>query len=209
MKTERSEGCLLEHHNECNYSLSLTHPSHTYWLVLFRNSTARGRQFSEWVAPLDYNLWAYLFGWQSYCGSLLSGSIQRILSCILISMIDFPERKHDDRTSQTECHYIKLRSRCLTKTPKKTPINNYCWQCFKTPDYPSIAPKNTLLRLVIKERKSIRVVVSDYKYIKKNLKKYYFLVFTLTPLTISSLRSQKICFVRANVDLYMFKPPLI
>ena len=129
-------------------------------------------------------------------------------------MIDFPERKHDDRTSQTECHYIKLRSRCLTKTPKKTLIDKNCWQCFKTPDYPSIAPKGTTpLRLVViqvvRERKSIRVVVSDYKYIKKNLKKYYFLVFTLTPLKMSSLRRQKICFVRANVDLYMFKPPLI
>merc|ERR1711879_901565 len=49
------------------------------------------------------------------------------------------ERKRDDQTSQTECHYIKLRRRCLTKSPKKTPIND-CWQCFTTPDYPSIAP---------------------------------------------------------------------
>ena len=102
-------------------------------------------------------------------------------------MIDFPERKHDDRTSQTECHYIKLRSRCLTKTPKKTLIDKNCWQCFKTPDYPSIAPKGTTpLRLVViqvvRERKSIRVVVSDYKYIKIKSKKILFSCFHPNPL---------------------------
>ena len=165
MKTERSEGCLLEHHIECNssLSLSLTHPSHKYWLV-------PPELYCTWPAvlfmgcPSGLQPLGLFIRVPSYYGKFSSGSIQRILSRILTSTIDFPERKHDDRTSQTKCHYIKLRSRCLTKTPKKTLIDKNCWQCFKTPDYPSIAPKDTPLRLVViqvvKERKSIRVVVS-------------------------------------------------
>ena len=42
--------------------LSLIPPTNIDWFL--RNSIALGRQFSLWVAPLDYNLWAYLFGCQ-------------------------------------------------------------------------------------------------------------------------------------------------
>ena len=46
-------------------------------IVLLRNSTALGRQFSSWVAPLDYNLLGLFIRVPSYCGNLSSSWIQR------------------------------------------------------------------------------------------------------------------------------------
>lgn len=84
------------------------------------------------------NLWAYLFG-------LVIRFDSEDPFPGFTSMIDFPGRIHDDRTSQTECHFIKLRSRCLTKTPKKTPSTKTAGSALKLRIIPLLPRKTPLL----------------------------------------------------------------
>lgn len=131
-------------HNECNFLCpSLISPTIIDW---FHSGTLLHLAGSSlYGLPLWITTFGLFIRVPSYHGNSPSSSpIQRVLSWIVTSIEDFPERWDDDRTSQTKCHYIKLRSRCLTKTPKKTPSTKTAGSALKLRTIPQL-PQEILL----------------------------------------------------------------